>query len=211
MFKRVHFAILILVLALVGCQTTAVYKADKTVQAMNKQFATLNKAPDQITAVTYSLNELVKEGGDMQTEFKAFNKDVKNLILLRDRFRKLKSKVESSKIAFTNAWAERQLTIEDDDLRNRSIERRSQVIAEFDEVNVLITETSEKFEPWLQKVIDIRTYLESDLNPNGVASIEDVAPRISKDAKPVKSRIDKLIIELDRLSNAMTATKLPES
>lgn len=211
MCKKVHFTVFILILALVGCQTTGVDKADKTVQAMDKQFATIKNASDLITAATNSLNELVEEGGDMKVEFKAFDKDVKNLISLRDRFRKLENNINSSKSAFTDDWAERQLTIENDELRNRSIERRAEVIAEFDEVNNLIAETKEKFEPWLQKVIDVRTYLENDLNPNGVDSIKDVAPRITKDAKPVKSRIDKLIIELDKLSNAMTATKLPES
>lgn len=210
MYKGVQFTALILILTLVGCQTNGVYKADKTVQAMNKKFATIESANDKITAATSSLRELIKEGGDMKTEFKTFDKDVKNLISLQHQFRKLENKLDSSKSAFTDTWAERQLTIKNDELRNRSIKRRSQVTAEFNKVNQSIGKTKAEFDPWLQKVIDIRTYLENDLNPNGVASIKDVAPQVSKDAKPIKSKIDNLIIELKKLSDAMTATKPPE-
>jgi uncharacterized coiled-coil DUF342 family protein len=173
---------------------------------MNKKFAKLKGAPDEITAVTTSLNALVKEGGDMRAEFKAFDKDVNNLISLQDRFRKLKTNLNSSKSALIGTWAERQFTINNDELRARSRERRSAVIARFNEVNELVNETKAEFDPWLQEVIDIRTYLESDLNPGGVASIADVAPQISKKARPVKSKIANLIAELDKLSNEMTAT-----
>ena len=76
MCKKVQFSILILILALTGCKTTEVHKADRTVKVMNKKSVVVKSAPDRITAVTDSLNELVKEGGDMQAEFKAFDKNV---------------------------------------------------------------------------------------------------------------------------------------
>lgn len=211
MYRIVQFSILILILALVGCQTTGIHKADRTVRIMNKKFAKLKGAPDEITAVTTSLNALVKEGGDMRAEFKAFDKDVNNLIYLQDRFRKLKTDLNSSKSDLIGTWAESQFTINNDELRARSRERRSEVIARFNEVNELVTETKAVFDPWLQEVIDIRTYLESDLNPDGVASIADMAPKVSKKAKPVRSKIANLITELDKLSNEMTATWPSES
>ena len=60
-------------------------------------------------------------------------------------------------------------------------------------------------------MIDIRTYLESDLNPGGVASVADIATRVSKGSIPVKSKITDLITELNKLYSEMTPTKLPKS
>lgn len=210
MYRKVQFSILVLILALTGCKTTGVNKADKTVQVMNKKFATLKSGPDRITAVTDSLNELVKKGGDMRAEFKTFDRNVNNLISLRNRFNKLNADVKSSKSAFIEAWAESQLTMSNDELRARAKKRRSEVVSRFDELDEFVSEAKAKFEPWLQEVLDIRNYLESDLNANGIASIEDVASQISKKAVPVKSKIDELITELDQLSNEITAPKLPK-
>jgi hypothetical protein len=211
MHKKIKFTFLLLTLALVGCKTTGVQKANKTVKAMDKNFAIVKSAPDRITAVTDSLNELIKEGGDMRAEFKAFDKSVNKLISQRDRFRKLKANVDSSKNSFVEAWAERQATITNDELRNRSEERRSEVIARFEEVNALVARAKAELEPWLQEIIDIRTYLESDLNPGGIASIADLIPKISRNAGPVKSKLNELITELDKLRIEMTATKSSKS
>ena len=210
MYRRIQFSILIMVLALVGCKTNDAHKADRTVQVMNEKFVLLKGAPDHIAAVTNSLNALVEEGGDMQAEFDTFDRDINNLVSHREQFRKLKGSVDSSRSAFTEAWAERHLTIKSDELRNRSKERRAKVIARFDEVNELVVDAKTEFQPWLEEVIDIRTYLESDLNPGGVASIADVASRASKNAEKVKSKIEKLITELEKHSKELTPPKPPK-
>ena len=210
MYRKVQFSIFILILALAGCQTTGVDKAQKTVQSMNKQFAMLKSVPDSINVTISSLNDLLKEGGDMRAEFNAFDKNVNNLVKEGEQFSKLKTSIDSSKSAFVEAWIESQQTTKSDDLLNRSKKRRAAVTEQFDEMSELVAEVGAEFNPWLQEVIDVRTYLESDLNANGVASIANVVPKITKESKSVISKIEDLITELEKLSNAMTATKTIE-
>ncbi len=203
MHKRIPFIIFVLIFALVGCKTSKSIKADKTLQAMNKKFAALKSAPDRIIATTMTLDELVKQGGDMRAEFRAFDKEVNNLIQQRDRFRKLKANVNKSKSAFAESWVERQMTIHNDELRARARKRHATVTAQFDKVDEFVAKARAEFEPWLQKVIDIRTYLENDLNRSGIDSIVDLVPPVSRDASKVNSKIADLITELDKLSNQM--------
>lgn len=60
----------------------------------------------------------------------------------------------------------RQVAIGNGELRARARSRCSEVIAQFDEVNKLVAESTRTvFGPWLKMMIDVRTILESDLNP----------------------------------------------
>ena len=207
MYKKILFPALILAFALVGCKTTGIKKSEKAVQSMQAKYLLLKSTPEKITAVTDSLDQLIAEGGDIRTEFKAFEKNINSLMSNRDPLDKLNAKIESSKKAFTRAWQERQLTIKDDEMRNRSRKRYAEVIAQFNEVDRLAAQANMEFNLWMQRVLDIRTYLESDLNPRGIASIADIASEISADAELVKRKITPVITKLDAVIGTMAVPK----
>jgi hypothetical protein len=207
--KNLLPATMMILLALTGCQTTGVDQAETAAQSMRNLKKALDDAPAKITAVTASLTELVKEGGDMKAEYRDFGANVDALMSHREHVRSLRSSVEASKATFTNAWAQRLQGIKDAELRERAGKRRDAVMTKFGELSELADASKAEFEPWIQTVVDVRIYLESDLNPSGVASVSDRVKTIDKGAASVNQSLSAVVKELDEMGKAIAAAKPP--
>ena len=55
----------------------------------------------------------------------------------------------------------------------------------------------------------LSTYLESDLNPGGVASVSKEVESISSGAASVNEKITSIVSELERIASQIAATKPP--
>jgi chromosome segregation ATPase len=197
----------VLLLAVAGCKSTT--EAESAAQTMRDMKQALNDAPEKITAVSTTLEELAKEGGDMKAEFAKFSGNVDALTRHRDSIRALRKEVEGSRSTFTAAWEERMKNIKDEELRKRAEERRSAVITEFGELTKIADSGREEFEPWMQTVLDVRTYLENDLNPTGVASVRDKVRTVRDGAASVNKKIGTVVASLDKMSQSIAAAKPP--
>jgi hypothetical protein len=58
-------------------------------------------------------------------------------------------------------------------------------------------------------VLDVRTYLMSDLNPTGVKAVADQIKKISSGAGSVNKKIETVVAGLDQISSAIAAAKPP--
>ena len=206
---RILATSVVLSLALTACKTTGVDNAENAAQTMRDMMTALEAAPTKIDSVASSLQELAKEGGDMKAEFAAFSGHVDSLISHRDQIRNLKTQVESSRATFVNAWEEKLKTMPDEELRERAQGRRDAVIAEFAKVKEVSDSGKAEFEPWMKNVESVRTYIEHDLNPSGVASVKDRVEQISKGAVSVNKKITTVVSELERIGKAISAAKPP--
>ncbi len=201
----------VLILAVVGgCASSGVDSAEAAANVMRETKQALADAPDKITAVSTSLDELSKEGGDMKAEFSAYSERVDALVRHREYLRSLGQQIEQSKATFTTHWEKRMKDIKDDDLRKRAEERRSALMAKFAELKRTGDAAKEEFEPWLQTVLDVRAYLENDLNPTGVASVKDQVRKVRNGAASVNKKLTTIVTSLDEMSTAIAATKPPE-
>lgn len=207
---RILVSTIVLSLALAGCKSTGVDVSETAAQSLREMVVGLKHAPTKIDAVAASLRELSTDGGDMKVKFATFSGHVDALIGHREHLRSLKAGVESSRTKFVEGWKERAATIKDEDLRKRAEERRAAVVAEFGKIAAVSDSGKAEFEPWLMKVESVRTYLESDLNPGGVASVKGDVETISKGAASVNEKISTVVSELERVGNAIAATKPPE-
>lgn len=195
---------------LAACASSGVDRAESAVQSMRGLKDALAAAPEKITAVSASLTELSKEGGDMKAEFATFDSKVNSLIEHRDQIRSLRQDVEASRDDFTKAWQEKMATISNEQLRARAEERRTAVVSRFAELGKQADAGREEFEPWMKMVTDVRSYLENDLNPAGVASVRDMVRNIDRGASSVNKKISSLVGELEEMSKAIAATRPPE-
>ena len=201
----------LLLFAFAGCASaTGVDQAEAAAQSMRDFKQALADAPDKITAVSTSLDALAKEGGDMKAEFGTFSGNVDSLITHRDKLRALRKGVEDSRAKFTGEWEKRMADIKNEDLRKRAEERRNAVVSKFGDLNKVADSGREEFEPWMQLVLDVRTYLEHDLNPAGVASVKDQVGKIKSGASSVNKKINTVVTGLDDMGKAIAAAKPPE-
>jgi chromosome segregation ATPase len=195
--------------AIIGCKSTGPDLAEDTAQAMRSLYKSLEEAPAKLESVTASLTELSKGEGDMRKQFDVFSKDVDALTSHRNQIRSLREKVNANRDQFQEAWNKRLAEIQDEELRNRAMERQQETVAAFGEITETAESAREMFEPWMQKVLDVRTYLENDLNPSGVASVSDKVKEINRGAGDINDAIENLLSELQGLATKIEATKPP--
>lgn len=201
----------LLVLALAACATgSGVDSAEEAASLMREANQALKDAPGKITAVTTSLDTLSKEGGDMKAEFKAYGDNIDALVRHRDYLRSLGGKIDQSRTAFTAAWEKRMKEIKNEDMRKRAEERRAALNEQFAAMKKTADAAKVEFDPWLQTVLDVRTYLENDLNPTGVASVKDQVRKIRSDAGSVNKKLNSIVESLAELTERIAATKPPE-
>ena len=206
---RILASTVVLSLALTACKTTGVDDAESAAQSMRDMMAALKEAPTKIDAVAASLDELAKEGGDMKIEFAKFSENVDALNSHRDQISNLKTRVEASRATFVGSWEESLKKQTDEDLRKRGEGRRDAVVAEFAKVKEVSDSGKAEFEPWMKNVEAVRSYIEHDLNPSGVASVKDRVEQISKGAASVNKKITTVVTELERIGKAISAAKPP--
>lgn len=203
------FGVLLLIAA-GGCASSGVDDAEKAANLMRETKQALADAPEKISAVSTSLETLSKEGGDMKAEFSAYGERVDALVRHREYLRSLGTQIEESKSTFTAHWEKRMKDIKDEALRKRAEERRTALMGKFAELKRTGDAAKEEFEPWLQTVLDVRAYLENDLNPTGVASVKDQVKKVRNGAASVNKKLTTIVTSLDEMGTAIAATKPPE-
>ena len=196
-----------LLFVLSGCASTGVDQAEAAATSMRNLKQALSDTPTKITAVTTSLEELSKEGGDMKAKFNTFDMNVDSVLAHREHLRNLRAQVDASKAQFTDAWKERLNKITDPELRKRAEERRDAVVKKLEGLQKTAEDGKAGFENWIKSVTDVRTYLESDLNPAGVKSVSDKVRSISRDAASVNKYITSVVSGLDEVAAMIAATK----
>jgi len=206
---KICATVVVAALSMMACKSTGVDRAEDTANAMKALYQSLEAAPAKLDAVTASLTELSKGEGDMIKQYETFTGDVDALLKHREAIRSLREKVNTNRDGFKQEWDKRLADIQDEDLRNRAMERQQATIAEFDKLSESADETKQLFEPWITSVTDVRAYLENDLNPGGVASVSDKVKAINKGAGKINDSINDLLKEVDDLAKRIEATKPP--
>jgi chromosome segregation ATPase len=208
MSPRIWAALLAVTLA-AACKSTGPDLAANTADAMRSLYKSMEAAPTKIDQVTTSLTELAKGGGDMRKQFDSFNQSVDELVSHRDRIRSLRTEVQSNRDVFQQQWKDRLAEIKDADLRQRASERQQAVAAEFAKVSEAGDQTRKEFEPWMETVLDVRSYLENDLNPDGVASVADKVKQVKNGAADINKSITGVLTQVQELAKKIEAAKPP--
>jgi chromosome segregation ATPase len=201
----------LLLITISACATSSgADNAEAAANVMREAKQALTDAPAKITAVSTSLDALSKDGVDMKAEFKTYGEHVDALVQHRDYLRSLNAKIEQSRGTFTQHWEMRMKDIKNEDLRKRAEERRAALVEKFGEMKKTADAAREEFDPWMQTVVDVRTYLENDLNPTGVASVKDQVRKVRNGAASVNKKLTSIVESLEELSTKIAATKPPE-
>ena len=204
--KTLHrIALLALASLFVACQTTGADRAAAMVDSMRELQNRLNSGQEDITAAVDALQEVAKPGVDMRATFDRFTDAVDRLEQQSDRVKKLRQDIDRRRKGFVDAWEKQQATITNESLRERAAERRDEAVAAFEAINEIADETRDVFDAWMVSVRDIRTYLDNDLNPAGVANVTDVIEEVSEGAEPVLEQLEELNVLFDELNAALAA------
>jgi hypothetical protein len=96
--------------------------------------------------------------------------------------------------------------IKNEDIKNRSAERKQTVQKEFTDIKKSYTEVQMAFEPFMSNLRDIQTALGNDLTMQGIASIKGAAEQADKHGAELNASVDKLAAEFRDLGVAMSTS-----
>lgn len=194
-----------------ACQSspTGADKASYTVDSLENLRTELSAGSTSIDQAVASFKTLVEEGGDMNAEYTAYSKAVDQVTAQRERVRAIHDSLAAHREAFMASWQEGLTKIQDASLRERATERRDKAIAKFDELRSDGAEIRADFDGWIVRLTDARSYLEHDLNPSGVASLEKQVKPIEKGGAEIQESVEDYVAEIDKLLEAIRAAMPP--
>ena len=208
--KKLSLNLLILITATVfitGCVSDNYKKSASTSVALNKSSTMIDKGSVLIDESLAKLNDLVvSPNPDLRKQFKAFNASVNDLGSLAKSVASQSEDMKSQGAAYFAKWDDEAAKMRNEDIRNRSEARKSEVAAHFGRISQQFDETKTVFKPFMSDLRDVQRFLATDLTADGLTAIRDAAAKANADALPVKASLGNLSVEFKSLSVSMSPT-----
>ena len=172
----------------------------------------INKAADviqlgvtQLDATVTALNDLVhKPAHDLGPQFKTFSKNLDQLDSTAKAVRSAAGSMDEKGKAYFADWDKQIAAIQNEDIKNRSSERRQAVEASLSKLQGDYGAARDTFRPLMTDLLDIRTALGSDLTLGGIDAIKNTVEKVGKEAGPVKETLTKVAEEFRKLGVGMS-------
>jgi hypothetical protein len=189
----------LLSLALAACVTPGHVKAVRTADRLEGLGLAVEELRSGITATADTLATLVaKKDQDAAAAFQAFEGAVHALESARRRLEGRVEGVREEAQAYFVTWKEQAATIEDEDLKERSEERRAELAAAVERVTKGMDPACKAVDAYLVSLRDTLKYLSIDLTPQGIASIDGRAKAASKSSKSVNEELSSLLATVQK-------------
>jgi predicted nucleic acid-binding Zn-ribbon protein len=183
-------------LALTALVSTACKSSDQgattgtTITTASEQLA---KAATQLDATVASLHSIVETpAADLTVQRSAFEDSLDDLESTIKSMHSTSADMTTNGDLFLAEWDNRIRTIQNEDIREKSEDRRKAVEAGFTKAKKKYGECKTELEPIMRDLSDIRTALKSDLTMHGIDALKPEVKRISKDSKSVSEDLREL-------------------
>lgn len=170
---------------------------------MGKTAAQLEKSRGQVVNVMTALNELSKEGADINDAYKKFSKEVSSLASSTEADGR---SAEQMKAAFTDyiaLWQQEIAAMSNEELKQQSSTRRGEVVTEFEGVRTTVEAVAKSFEPFRKNLQDLVTYLANDLSPAGISAAGNMINDLKAEGVSVQRDIQNAAAKILSLQSSM--------
>jgi hypothetical protein len=193
----------------VGCATQGYDRAGKTVQSLQATKAELIGAARQVDGTINTLNRLSSiRGADLTPVYTQLKRDVASIERQAETARWRADAYRNNANVYLDAWSQEVSAIQDDAIRQKSAQRRGDVIARFRGIEQGAAAVRQAYAPLLTELQGIIQYLGQDLTATGVASMQPQFLKARAQAATLRERIGEVIGELDRVSAALAPQAL---
>jgi len=197
------------VLILAACQTSGHDQADSTATNLDSLSGALMALKESLGASASSIEGVVKAAKtDPKPAFERYKSDVSKLESDLATVRSTLAGAQATSQQYFTEW-ERQIgTIQDEDLRASASKRRAKLVERVGEISKEVGALEAEAKPHVAKMVDLRTYLASDLTPSGIDAIAGKAGDARSDSDSLREDIDDAI-ETIKESSAEFKTAKP--
>lgn len=204
------FACAITAIALfTGCASTPADRATNMASSVNQTGKQLEASKTAVVQVLTSLNQLVSQPtGDMRGQYNDYRSAVKNLQGTSDKVDKtINSMMAGSQIYFAD-WSNQIGAISDPTLKQLSLDRKNQAVANLAELKTGMEKTRAAYKPLAKDLEDINLYLGNNLTSSGIAAMKPRLDAIKVEAVGVRDALTSMVQSLNKFS-ATLATPAP--
>ena len=190
-----------------GCASTGNDKAASTACVLTESSRMITKGNTLIDQSLAALNDLVSNPQpNLRKQLKTFNSSVDELGSTATDVSGKAANMKIQGAAYFAKWDLEAATIQNEDIRNRSEDRKNEVASRFGRISQQYDETKIAFAPFMSDLRDVQKFLSTDLTAGGLAAIKDTAAKAVSDAVPVKESLAKLSDEFKGLGLSMSPT-----
>lgn len=141
----------------------------KRVEASSAQVAEVNS---RIDGTLQSLDAMANHPGrDLERQFRTYTGSLDKLEGAADKLRDEVEAMQQEGREYLVAWDREIATIQDEDLRNSTQERRNEVAERIDALHSRYVNARESLAPLLQRLQEVETALKVDLTAAGIESV----------------------------------------
>ena len=149
---------------------------------------------DQLDAVLTSLTSLVNDpAADLDPQFKTFSKHLDELDSTAKKVRDAAADMEVNGKEYFAAWDKQIAAIQNEDISERTAERRHAVEASLNEIKGDYGKSREAFKVLMSDLKDIHTALGADLTMSGIDAIKKSAKKANSSGEDVKESLQELV------------------
>lgn len=200
-------ALITVVLLMAGCASPGYKKAAVTTTSIEETAFKLQQGYEQIDTVLNALSSLIHSPeADIRRQFEEFNAEVKKLETLSNEVNTNAAAMKVQGADYFRKWDEELAKIQNENIRQRSTERKNMVAARFDRVRANYARTKDDFAPFMSDLMDIRTALAMDLTEGGLNSIRNAYNKANENARPLSQSLSDLIADLNSLGLSLSTT-----
>ena len=195
----------VLAALLAGCATSGYQKAETATTSMSQLRQELLAGKQQIDGTLGALDRLVGQPSlDLRAGYDAFRREVSLMDRQAKRTRNRADSMWKSGQAYLDAWDSEMAAYATAAVRQRSEERRAEVIRDYQMLSRMMLATRDAFQPFMADVADIERALSTDLTRSGIATVVPIAEKAFTDGDFVKRRIDQVLGQLDKVGRSLS-------
>lgn len=202
--------LLAIIIPLSGCATKGYNRAENTSASLQHAAARVDTSVRQVDLVLASLSNLVNQAGaDLKPQFGVFSSEIRKLESLSREINSKAQKIQKQGAAYFKTWDEELAKIQNEELRNSSAQRKTEVMAQFDKVRASYEVTQNALAQFLAELEDIRRAMSVDLTPRGISAIKTSVATAQTDGAIVRDSLSKLQADFRELGATLSAAAPP--
>lgn len=213
--KHPHLAVVVIAAITtltVGCQSSSgssnYNQASRTSTSLQDTAASIDEGETQITAVLLALSNLVNHPDpDLKPQYRQFESSVDKLNTLAKNVREQAVAMQEKGGAYFHQWNADLATIQNEDIRSRSQERKNTVEGRFERVRSSYATINDAFVPFMSRLNDVKTVLANDLTRGGLDSVRNVSDQANQDAIPLRTALRQLSTDFKNLGLTLSSSK----
>ncbi len=158
-------------------------KTAKTSKDIDKYVAQLDKTEQVLSAVGQA------EGKELKKRYESFSREVQELEEDQKHATSHIDEMKATGAEYFTSWDVSINQMLNPDLKQASIERRSKVMKDHDELAATLSDIGSQLQPFMSNLQDLKSFLGADLSPANVAKAGDMIQKSQADAQALKGTI----------------------